>query len=50
MSDIMETNDDNSPVCDGLKEVFHMDPIDDSIRSIGGEEGGEDKIDLAKLF
>ena len=25
MSDIIETNDDNSPVCDGLKEVFHMD-------------------------
>ncbi len=25
MSDVMETNDDNSPVCDGLKEVFHMD-------------------------
>ncbi len=24
MSDIMETNDDNSPICDGLKEVFHM--------------------------
>lgn len=24
--------------------------IDDSILSIGGEEGGEDKIDLAKLF
>jgi len=25
MSDIMETNDDNSPVCESLKEVFHMD-------------------------
>ena len=25
MSDIMETNPDNSPVCVLLKEVFHMD-------------------------
>jgi L-rhamnose mutarotase len=25
MSDIMEVNTDNSPVCMGLKEVFHMD-------------------------
>ena len=25
MGDIMETNPDNSPVCTGLKEVFHME-------------------------
>ena len=25
MSDIMDTNPDNSPVCIDLKEVFHMD-------------------------
>ncbi|MFA6471189.1 MAG: L-rhamnose mutarotase [Candidatus Latescibacterota bacterium] len=25
MSDIMETNSDNSPVCIPIKEVFHMD-------------------------
>ncbi|MBN1294872.1 MAG: L-rhamnose mutarotase [Candidatus Latescibacteria bacterium] len=25
MSDIMDTNPDNSPVCVPLKEVFHMD-------------------------
>mgnify|MGYP006310373791 CR=1 FL=1 len=25
MADIMETNDDNSPVATDLKEVFHMD-------------------------
>jgi len=25
MSDIMDTNPDNSPVCGSLKEVFHMD-------------------------
>jgi L-rhamnose mutarotase len=25
MSDIMETNPDNSPVCIPIKEVFHMD-------------------------
>jgi L-rhamnose mutarotase len=25
MSDIMETNPDNSPVCIGLKEVFHAE-------------------------
>jgi L-rhamnose mutarotase len=25
MADIMETNQDNSPVCKPLKEVFHLD-------------------------
>ena len=25
MADIMDTNQDNSPVCKPLKEVFHMD-------------------------
>ena len=25
MADIMETNPDNSPVCEDLKNVFHLD-------------------------
>lgn len=25
MADIMETNEDNSPVCEDLKTVFHLD-------------------------